>query len=43
MQSVEKVEATDEERVFMRAVIKGFVELEEGRGVSLADARLGIG
>ena len=44
MQSVTDYEAAEEERSFMRAVIAGLADLDEGREVSLKDAksRLGI-
>ncbi len=44
MQSVTDYETAEEERSFMRAVIAGLADLEEGREVSLEDAksRLGI-
>ncbi len=43
VQSVEEFEAADDERAFMRAVIKGLTDLEEGREVSLADAKSRLG
>ncbi len=45
VQSVADYEKAEEERAFMRAVVKGLADLEEGREVSLAEAkaRLGLG
>lgn len=45
VQSVKDFEAEAEERAFLKAVVKGLVDIEEGRTVSLADAkkRLGLG
>ncbi len=44
IQSLHDYESESEERAFMKAVVQGFVDIEEGRTVSLADAkkRLGI-
>jgi len=44
VQSVATFEESEEERAFMRAVVEGLADLEEGREVSLADvkARLGL-
>lgn len=44
LQDLRDYETTIEERDFMKAVVKGVVDLEEGRESSLADAkkRLGI-
>ncbi len=44
MQSVADFEAAEEERAFMRAVVKGLADLDAGREVSLAEAwaRLGL-
>lgn len=39
LQGVADFEARDEERQFMRAIIQGLLDLEEGREVSLADAK----
>lgn len=43
IQSVADYEKTVEERVFMRAVVKGLADLEAGDEVSLADARVRLG
>ncbi len=43
VQSVEEFEAADDERAFMRAVIEGLSDLEEGREVSLAEAKHRLG
>ncbi len=44
VQSVAEFEAAEETRAFMRAVVEGLADLEEGRELSLAEvkARLGI-
>jgi prevent-host-death family protein len=44
VQSVLAFEEAEEERAFMRAVVEGLADLEEGREVSLTDvkARLGL-
>ena len=44
VQSVPDYEQAEEERAFMRAVVKGLADIEAGREVSLteAKARLGI-
>ena len=39
MQDLQDFEEAVEERSFMRAVVKGMVELEEGRETSLADVK----
>ena len=39
MQSVGDFEIAEEERAFMRAVVEGLSDLEEGREVSLHDAK----
>lgn len=39
VQSVADYEKAEDERVFMRAVVEGLTDLDEGREVSLADAR----
>ncbi len=39
MQDLQDFEETAEERFFMRAVVKGMVELEEGHETSLADVK----
>lgn len=45
MQALRDYESGAEERAFMRAVVKGIVDLEEGRELSLEEAkkRLNIG
>ncbi len=39
MQALRDYESDAEERAFMKAVIKGIVDLEEGRELSLADVK----
>jgi prevent-host-death family protein len=39
LQGVADFEAGDEERQFMRAVVQGLLDLEEGREISLADVK----
>lgn len=39
VQSLEDFEKTEEEVTFMRAVVAGLSDLEEGRELSLADAK----
>lgn len=43
VQSVSDYEKAEEERAFMRAVVEGLADLEEGREVSLADAKSRFG
>ncbi len=43
VQSVEEFETADDERAFMRAVIKGLSDVEEGREDSLEEARSRLG
>jgi prevent-host-death family protein len=43
MQSVTDYEQAEEERAFMRAVITGLADIEEGREVTLAEARARYG
>ena len=45
VQSVAEYEAAEEERQFMRAVVRGIADVEAGREVSIEEvrARLGIG
>jgi len=43
VQSVEDYEKGEEERAFMRAVVAGLSDLEEGREVSLAQAKARLG
>jgi prevent-host-death family protein len=39
LQGIADFEARDEEQQFMRAVVQGLMELEDGREISLADAK----
>jgi prevent-host-death family protein len=39
LQGVADFEAKDEERQFMRAIVQGLLDLEEGREISLADVK----
>ena len=43
VQSVSDYEEAEEERAFMRAVVEGLTDVEEGRAVSLAKARARLG
>lgn len=43
VQSVADYEKGEEERAFMRAVVKGLADLEAGREVSLDEARARLG
>ena len=43
MQSVMEFKAAEEERTFMRAVIKSLSDLQEGREVSLEDVKTRLG
>jgi prevent-host-death family protein len=43
VQSLKDYEAATEERAFMKAVMQGFADLEEGRTVSFADAKKRLG
>ena len=43
VQSVNDYEDSEEERAFMRAVVAGLADLESGREVSLADAKVRLG
>lgn len=43
VQSVRDFEADAEERAFLKAVVQGLVDIEEGRTLSLADARKRLG
>lgn len=43
VQSIRDFEADAEERAFLKAVVQGLVDIEEGRTVSLADARKRLG
>ena len=39
LQGVADFEAKDEERQFMRAIVQGLLDLEEGREISLSDIK----
>lgn len=39
VESLDEFERKEDERAFMQAVVKGMTDLEEGREVSLAEAR----
>ncbi len=43
VQSVRDYEQSEDERRFMRAVVQGLLDLEEGREISLADVRQRLG
>ena len=43
VQSVADYERAEEERAFIRAVVQGLADLEAGREVSLAEARVRLG
>lgn len=43
VQSLKDFEAETEERVFLKAVVQGLVDVEEGRTVSLADVKKRFG
>ena len=43
VQSIRDFEADAEEREFLKAVVQGLVDIEEGRTLSLADARKRLG
>jgi prevent-host-death family protein len=43
VQSVSDFEQAENERAFMRAMMQGMADLEEGREVSLADAKARFG
>ena len=43
VQSVSDYENAEEERAFMRAVVAGLADLEAGREVSLAEAKIRLG
>jgi len=43
VQSVRDFEAKAEERVFLKAVVQGLMDVEQGRTVSLADAKKRLG
>ena len=43
VQSVADYERSEEERAFMRAVVEGLADVEEGREVSLTEAKARLG
>jgi hypothetical protein len=43
VQSVRDYEDETEERAFLKAVVQGLVDVEQGRTVSLADAKKRLG
>jgi len=43
IQSLRDYETDNEERTFMKAVLQGFADIEEGRTVSLAEAKKRLG
>jgi prevent-host-death family protein len=43
VQSVTDYEVETEERAFLKAVVEGLVDIEQGRTVSLADAKKRLG
>ncbi len=43
VQSVKDFEADAEERAFLKAVVQGLMDVEEGRTISLADAKIRLG
>lgn len=43
VQSLKDYEAITEEMAFMKAVLQGFADIEDGRTVSLADAKKRLG
>lgn len=43
IQSLRDYESDSEERTFMKAVLQGFADIEEGRTVSLAGAKKRLG
>ena len=43
IQSLHDYEIESEERAFMKAVVQGFVDIEEGRTVGLEDAKKRLG
>jgi predicted transcriptional regulator len=43
VQSISDFEKAEEERAFMRAVVAGLADLDEGREVSLAEAKARFG
>ncbi len=43
VQSINDYESAEEERAFMRAVVAGLADLDAGREVSLAEAKVRLG
>jgi prevent-host-death family protein len=43
VQSVADYEAAEDERAFLRSVVAGLTDLDEGREVSMADAKARLG
>ena len=43
VQSVSDYEEAEDERAFMRAVVSGLADIEEGREISLAEAKARLG
>ncbi len=43
VQSLQDYESQEEERAFLRAVVEGLEDLDKGRQVSLAEARVRLG
>lgn len=43
VQSLQDYEAGEEERTFMKAVLQGFADIDEGRTLSLVDAKKRLG
>lgn len=43
IQSLRDYETDGEERTFMKAVVQGFADIEEGRTISLAEAKKRLG
>lgn len=43
LQSVADYEKSEEERAFMRAVVEGLADLQEGRKISLQEAKARLG
>lgn len=43
VQSLKDYETDTEERAYLKAVVQGLMDVEEGRTISLADAKLRLG
>jgi len=43
MQSLKDYEAGTEERAFMKAILQGFTDIEEGRTMNITDAKKRLG